>query len=1012
VSINSLRFALLNLLDQGVGGKVKRSRAIFLKGLVATALLLNVVAIPAANAISIPGKPLSPHLFQRGPDSLVFKWDPPVINPSTVVQYEIRQSSNAGETWFPGVTVSKETTKAEIKIENTFIFNEYQIRTVGADSSSEWVQITDGGWNPTQIATNGNITCVLQSQGLVACVNSSGAGLVVVEGFANATQIAVGTSGTSDELCAVLSGGLLVCSTLSNSPVHQEGISNAVQVSIGESFKCVVLADKSVQCWGKNNFGQLGNGSTDDSDTPTLVAGVDNAVSISSGFDSSCVVLTNSTVKCWGGMFNSSTPTLIQDAIDVSKVEVGMRHSCVLLLSDSVMFFGYNGFGQVGDGTTDNKTTFTLVKDLQDVQDITLSYLSSCALTHTGVLKCWGDNSAGELGIGSTTMQLIATPVVLPEKAIAIGSGPGDACAITTIGQVKCWGANQIILQRRDPLQDNQLPAPVLLPTEIGMTGRIQITQISAFDTHTCGVSLSQQILCWGQYDRVHASLNPWLVPNVSNAMQVSVGSGYTCALLDDTKVKCWGGNQAGQLGDGTTVKKIIPTYVSNLTGVKSVKAGDGITCALLLSGGIKCWGMNEFGQLGDGTYIDRKIPVSVKGISDATEISIGSKHSCALLQTKKVKCWGSNFSGSIGLGGDVAAESVPFLVEGMENVTQIQVSSTEPGFTCALLIDATVLCLGTNSGLPSGTAPLFSPTAVPELQGVVSISAGNSLCGIKPNGDIKCYGKFGNLKSEQKVFGPNNEAIGSYPLGKVQSISVGQWNVCAVELSGRVICHNDLDKSFMGPTVVLQPAFFRGLAIAPGPVNGLRLTSTQRGIELSWEKTNVEFISSWLPADKYRVEWSTDRFVWSQIEVTDISAVISNLTPSTTYFVKVTAHSQNGWGMPMDPAHIITLNENPPPVITKKPAPVLKITGISIRSKLNKVTWSPPLDNGSKITKYEFRWKLATSKKWNAWKSNSLKATVNINGWVKNKKYNFQVRASNLIGSSISSIFTITQRK
>ncbi|HLN05517.1 MAG TPA: hypothetical protein VK217_04530, partial [Acidimicrobiales bacterium] len=132
----------------------------------------------------------------------------------------------------------------------------------------------------------------------------------------------------------------------------------------------------------------------------------------------------------------------------------------------------------------------------------------------------------------------------------------------------------------------------------------------------------------------------------------VSVGYESACAVVSGGKVKCWGNNSYGQLGDGSTVNHATPVFVTSLTGATAVSAGWYGACAIVSGGKVKCWGYNYYGEVGNGTTSeDVPTPVSVSGISGATALASGGYGACVIVSGGKVKCWGYNYYGEVGNG-------------------------------------------------------------------------------------------------------------------------------------------------------------------------------------------------------------------------------------------------------------------------------------------------------------------------------------------------------------------------
>ena len=153
-------------------------------------------------------------------------------------------------------------------------------------------------------------------------------------------------------------------------------------------------------------------------------------------------------------------------------------------------------------------------------------------------------------------------------------------------------------------------------------------------------------------------------LPGVVNA--ISTGGSHSCALMTGGRLECWGRNNYGQLGNGTTTATIEPVLVAGLAGgVSAVSAGSRHTCALMQAGGARCWGFNFYGQLGDGTSTTRLAPVNVSVLSGAlSSIGVGQSNTCARLLTGGVRCWGANSYGQLG-NGSTTASSLPVIVTG-----------------------------------------------------------------------------------------------------------------------------------------------------------------------------------------------------------------------------------------------------------------------------------------------------------------------------------------------------------
>jgi alpha-tubulin suppressor-like RCC1 family protein len=336
--------------------------------------------------------------------------------------------------------------------------------------------------------------------------------------------------------------------------------------------------------------------------------------------------------------------------------------------------------------------------------DIAAGGRHSCALRASGTVTCWGAGGHGELGNGATDDSSTPVPVSLVEGATAITAGGYHTCAIVADGAVRCWGDN-LSGQLGNGSYENR-------STPVTVTGISGATQLAAGWEHTCALLDDGAIACWGSNDlgqlgsaAVEDSSVPLVVAGISDAVAVAAGGfGHTCAVLADSTVRCWGWNENGQLGNGTTTDSATPVTVMGLSDVRSIAGGGftrGHTCVIVADGTVRCWGSNALGQVGDGTVTDALVPATVGGISDAVAVSGGAYHSCALTSGGVLRCWGWNDYGQLG-DGTQTSRSTPADIVSLPAVAAVDGGA---GHTWAVLADGTARCWGWNEDGQLGNA-------------------------------------------------------------------------------------------------------------------------------------------------------------------------------------------------------------------------------------------------------------------------------------------------------------------
>lgn len=330
---------------------------------------------------------------------------------------------------------------------------------------------------------------------------------------------------------------------------------------------------------------------------------------------------------------------------------LGSEHSCAIQ-AQTVLCWGKNDNGQLGDGSFTDRSTPAAVSGLTPpIRKVAAGGFFSCALSVAGAVYCWGDNSHGQLGDGTITDRVTPIPVAgLGPGVREIALGDMHACALVADGSVACWGRNDwgqlgdgTVVSRATPGRVAGLPPVLSVATGWG---------------HTCVATDAGTVLCWGSnaYGQLGASTpdfrsTPAEVPLLTGSATVAAGDNFTCSLSNAGAVKCWGDNAFGQLGDGSTTSKASPTDVIGLASrVTWISAAGWHACAMMGEGVLKCWGWNQYGQLGDGSTANRVSPTKVPAlVSTLIDLAVGDHHSCIRTLRGGVKCWGRNAYGQSG---------------------------------------------------------------------------------------------------------------------------------------------------------------------------------------------------------------------------------------------------------------------------------------------------------------------------------------------------------------------------
>jgi alpha-tubulin suppressor-like RCC1 family protein len=370
-----------------------------------------------------------------------------------------------------------------------------------------------------------------------------------------------------------------------------------------------------------------------DTQTPsptTNVPAILRAIAIASGEKHTCVVTDAGGVNCWGGnehgqlgdgsMVNSSVPVAVQGVVDAVAVAAGWAHTCVLTKTGAVMCWGYDKNGELGNGRTVDSSLPVEVGGLASgATAIGTGEDHTCAATAAGGVKCWGYNAYGQLGDGTQTSRSV--PVSVQEGragATGVAAGWGHTCVLSAGGAVECWGNNEFGQLGYGQEADLRLTPVDVLDMQSGIIG------LSAAGGQSCALSIGGSVRCWGNNkygqlgDGTGVARNaPVAVDGLAQGVaRVVAGWNHTCAVMGNGELKCWGWNYYGQLGDESKVARTRPVNVRRMMeDAVDVAPGWAHTCAITAAGGVKCWGRNDAGQLGDGTSLDSLMPLSIVGL-------------------------------------------------------------------------------------------------------------------------------------------------------------------------------------------------------------------------------------------------------------------------------------------------------------------------------------------------------------------------------------------------------------
>jgi alpha-tubulin suppressor-like RCC1 family protein len=411
-------------------------------------------------------------------------------------------------------------------------------------------------------------------------------------------------------------------------------------------------------------------------------------------------------------------------AVALTAVLVVVPAASATATSYGVAAWGYNGSGQLGNGTTTIDRVPGAVAGLSEVTAMAAGGEHSLALLANGTVRAWGNNSEGQLGNGSTVNSKVPVIVSGLVNVVAIAAGKEHSLALLSNGTVMAWGSNE----------EGQLGSGAKGTKStfvVAVKGLSNVTAIAAGGAFNLARLSNGTVVAWGAGEegqlgngKKAKSATPVTVKGVTGATAIAAGREHALALLANGTVMSWGSNLAHQLGMPTKYKMIkeeeetvleeeeqpennpVPEPVQALNGATAVAAGGEHSLALLGSGEVMAWGGNGNDQLGNGTQRGiSNLPTAVSGLSGVTAIAAGMQHSLALLSGGSVEAWGYNPDGQLGNGSNLNSP-VPVAVSGLGGVVKIAGGGSH----------------SLSMGAPTTTVTDVSPSSGPQ-QGGTSVS-------------------------------------------------------------------------------------------------------------------------------------------------------------------------------------------------------------------------------------------------------------------------------------------------
>lgn len=584
-----------------------------------------------------------------------------------------------------------------------------------------------------------------------------------------------------------------------STPIQVSNVSDIRNVFLGYQSTAIIKNNGTVLIWGDNNWGELGDGTKNDRHIP-MAMDFPDIKEIALGQDHTIVLKNDGTAYAAGWNYNgqlglgeevSETAEFIQipNFTNVKTIQAAQLYNLAIKTDDTVWGWGSNQYGVLGIGTNGGNVYAPVqVVGLSDIASVSGTYTHSAALGTNGEVYLWGWNYFGQLGDGTGQDTYIPMRLDAMPYAKQVIAGFSTTAIMDNAGKIYICGDN------RDGQSGDGLDISWSEPRLIDLE---QVAMVAAGTRYALALKEDGTVWGWGNnsYGMVgieaeYKVSRPSKIEELNNIVSVAAGTRVSAAVNQDGTVYEFG----ALYRDGTTQYVRTPMQVEQLTDVKAIDCGNGHLIALKEDGTVWAWGSNTKGQLGINTTDNQEQPVQIAGITDA--IAVAATNEATFILREDGTVWACGNAGAmIGLSAD-ANYKIPTLIAGINNVVALSCGAEH---IVALKGDGTVWAWGSNGNGQLGDNTKVNknePVQVQSLANVQQIYAGgNHTMAILNNGSVRAwgqnsYGQFGNQTTTSK-----SSPVSITAFGQPASFALGGMSTIAVMSDGTVTgCGNNVD--------------------------------------------------------------------------------------------------------------------------------------------------------------------------------------------------------------------------